>query len=158
MAREAKLQIECPHCKQTSTTKAGPGVAVCGACRAVVALAAHGGFSNDDARCMVCGSEDLYIRKAFPKSAGIAIVSLAAVVTIVFATLRDIPPWAVYAPLFFAALIDAVLYMTTGNAAGCYNCKTIHFGVAPGRSLEPYNLEHAEELRLGFKPGARAKG
>lgn len=107
--------------------------------------------------CAGCGSKDLYIRKAMPKAAGISVVVVAAIVTIVFFVTEMVPPWAIYSPLFVAAALDAILYMTTGDAAGCYHCKTLHYNFPGVEGLAPYNLERAEEMRLGWIPGSRAK-
>ncbi|MFN0205140.1 MAG: hypothetical protein ACKVS6_02355 [Planctomycetota bacterium] len=107
--------------------------------------------------CAGCGSADLYIRKAMPKALGISVVVAAAIITIIFFVTEMVPPWAIYAPLFVAAAVDAILYMTTGDAIGCYHCKTLHYNCRPKAELTSYDLERAEEMRLGWKPGSRAK-
>jgi hypothetical protein len=106
-------------------------------------------------RCASCGKQDLYIRKAFPKAAGIAVVVLAGAATVALASSSNVPPWAIYAPLFLAAAVDAVLYWITPNAVGCYRCRAVHRGVRPPEGLTPFDLERAEELRLGRKVGSR---
>lgn len=105
--------------------------------------------------CPVCGANDFYLRKAFPKAAGIGIVIVAALLTFVFIKYELAPSWAIYAPLFAAAILDAILYKLTPDAPGCYRCKTVFFGISAPPSLPAYDLEHAEEIRLGRKVGSR---
>jgi hypothetical protein len=108
------------------------------------------------ASCASCGSPDLYRRKAFPKAAGLALVAVAAAATLVLATIGRVPPWAIYVPLFLAAAVDSLLYVTTGDAIACYRCRAVHYGASPASPLEPFDLEHAEELRLGRRVGRQA--
>lgn len=97
--------------------------------------------------CAACGSPEIYKRKSFPKWAGIGVVALAAIATLVLAGVESVPRWAIYVPLFLAAAIDGVLFVTTPDAAGCYRCGTVHRGYRWARDLAPFDLEHAEALK-----------
>ena len=97
--------------------------------------------------CAACGGTDLYRKKSFPKALGIGVVAVAAAATIVLAMLQNVPPWAVYAPLFAAAAIDAVLFFVTPDAIGCYRCPAIHRGYPLGREVPPFDHAKAEQMR-----------
>jgi hypothetical protein len=160
MAELARLSLRCGACAATSRvefSRVAAGKAVCAACGEALRTAGTVARPDALAACAACGSSDLYIRKAFPRAAGIGVVVAAAALTLAFSHFELVPPWAIYAPLFAAAAIDALLYFTTGDAVGCYRCSAIHYHCTASVPLDPYDLERAEEMRLGWKPGARAK-
>lgn len=157
---KGNVRVQCGQCGRGlrfSLDLGAPRVAACAMCGAPSSLVsrfadAEGNLTN----CASCGRTDLYTRKAFPKGLGIAVVAGAAAATVFLASRANVPPWAIYAPLFLAAAADAVLYWRTPDAVGCYRCRAVHRGVKAAFDLAPFDLERAEELRLGRKVGSRA--
>ena len=97
------------------------------------------------ARCVVCPSDDLYLRKDFSQRLGVTIVALGIVVSTVFWYYR-MPFWT-YGVLFLTALIDLALYFTVGNLLQCYRCQTQYRDVPGLADFEAFNLETHERHR-----------
>ncbi|MBI3820907.1 MAG: hypothetical protein HY286_19620 [Planctomycetes bacterium] len=159
MSGFAKVQSSCPDCGAfVKWNTRAPGSLHCSNCNKDFGDAKMRETllsSEILTKCAACGSDEMYRRKSFPKPVGIGIVIVAGAATVALAQSRAVPPWAIYAPLFAAALVDAILYKTTPDAAGCYRCLSVFFGVAPDESLNAYDLERAEEIRLGRKVGSQ---
>jgi len=91
--------------------------------------------------CLSCAHPELYTQKDFPRSIGIAIVVIAAVLA----------PFTYYLSLGAAALIDAVLYWTAPEVVVCYVCRAEHRGY-PGQPRHPhFDREIEERLLYGTK-------
>ncbi len=97
------------------------------------------------ARCLVCPSTDLYIRKDFPQRLGVSLVIVGLVASSI--------AWANYmifwtfAILFATALVDVVLYVFVGNSLLCYRCGAQYRGVEEMESHGGFNLETHERYR-----------
>ncbi len=150
------VQLPCPACKRVATVPYEPWNVAPGTFQPLLAcecgnLAEGRPEAFDEQHrlraCAACGSEDLYVRKAFPKAAGITVVVLAGVTTLVLALTDAVPLWAVYAPLGVAALIDALLFITTGDAVACYRCPALHRACETSRPQGPFDHEKNEEFR-----------
>ncbi len=89
--------------------------------------------------CLACGHPELFSRRHFPRTAGIAIVVVAAVLA----------PFTAYLSLVAAAAIDALLYRFGPVELRCYVCDTAHRGFAPEPSHPRYDHEIGERLRFG---------
>lgn len=152
-----RIESPCKTCGEIVVWTAGAEAPRCAKCSQPIAAPPLKLTIGDLDHCKICGAGEFYIRKAFPKAVGIGIVVIAAAAAILLAKTEWVPPWAIYAPLFAAALIDAVLYKITADAAGCYYCKSIYYSFRAPENLQPFDLDRAEEIRLGWKPGSRAK-
>jgi len=124
---QAATEIACPHCQAKWPVPPG---------------AMAGGTL---AQCIVCPSTELFVRKDFSQSLGVAIVVAGVVVSSIFWYLR-MPLWT-YGVLFATALIDVVLYVTVGNLLQCYRCQAQYRGVPGLENHEPFDLETHEKHR-----------
>jgi hypothetical protein len=107
-------------------------------------------------RCVICPSTELFVRKDFSQSLGVAIVVVGFALSSVFWYYR-MPLWT-YGVLFATALIDVVLYLTVGDLLQCYRCHAQYRGVPGLESHGSFNLETHEKhrqqrLRLGQSHG-----
>ena len=141
------VTFACPACEQTSVAPLSAGVVTiacqhCGHELAVPTGAVAEGKIN---ACVVCPSQELYLRKNFPQQLGVAIVALAAIISSVFWFYRQ-PMWA-YATLFVAALIDLAVYFLVGNLLQCYRCQSQYREVPGLDDHEAFNLETHERHR-----------
>ena len=89
--------------------------------------------------CLVCGHRELYTQKDFPRSIGIAIVVVAALLA----------PFTYYLSLAAAALIDAFLYACARDVTLCYVCHSEHRGFATSPRHPGFDREIDERLRYG---------
>jgi hypothetical protein len=88
-----------------------------------------------------CGHPELYTQKDFPRSVGIAIVVVAAVLA----------PFTYYISLAAAALLDAVLYWMAPEVVVCYVCKAEHRGFSKKPRHPHFDREIEERLLYGKK-------
>lgn len=95
--------------------------------------------------CVVCPSEELFVRKNFPQRLGVAVVVIAAVVSSIFWYYRL--PIGAYVSLFIAALIDLVAYACVGNLLQCYRCQAQYRDVPGLEDHEGFDLETHEKYR-----------
>lgn len=164
----ANVTFRCPHCEATVRLAASQG----NRSGDTVGLPASDSKSSDSAssmtrslectacghrlnhqlpdngeikQCVVCSSDELFVRKDFPQRLGLLIVVLGfagSSVTYFFHHLY----WT-YAILFATALVDVVLYVWMGNVLECYRCHA-QFRDMPGlEDRDPFNLEVQERYR-----------
>jgi hypothetical protein len=95
--------------------------------------------------CALCGGTDLYKKKDFPHGLGLAILTVACLVS--FVTYGLYEKWLTWAILIGTALFDGLLYLAVGDAVVCYRCGAHYRGVAPGPGHKPFDLGIAERYR-----------
>jgi hypothetical protein len=147
------VTFRCPQCDGWHKAELPPpaGRLECPACRAHWAAPESAVASGRLQKCLVCPSEELFIRKDFPQQLGVAIVVVGAIVSSVFWAYRM--PLATYGVLFATALADVVLYFTVGNMLQCYRCQAQYRGVPGleehgGFDLETHEKHRQQRLRL----------
>jgi hypothetical protein len=95
--------------------------------------------------CLGCGAIELYTRKKFPKSLGVGIVVLAAILA----------PFTMYGPvpisLVVATLLDAILYVFADEEVVCYACKAEHRGFRKEPRHPRFDRTIEERLKFGDK-------
>ncbi len=101
------------------------------------ALTADGGLTA----CLACAHPELYTQKDFPRSLGIALVVVAAILA----------PFTYYVSLAVAALLDAILYVVAPNVVLCYTCHAEHRGFTPTPRHPSFDREIEERLLYGKK-------
>lgn len=89
--------------------------------------------------CVACAHPELYTQKNFPRSLGIAIVVIAAVLA----------PFTYYISLGVAALLDLLLYKLGPNVVVCYVCRAWHSGFDPDPRHPSFDREIEERLKFG---------
>jgi hypothetical protein len=140
------VTFRCPHCDHTARAEFGPQRPdiACPSCRASWPVAA--GLCTDQLRqCLICPSTELFIRKDFSQSLGVAIVVIGIVISSIFWAYH-MPIWT-YAVLFTTALIDVVLYLTVGNVLQCYRCQAQYRDVPGPENHGGFDLETHEKHR-----------
>jgi hypothetical protein len=137
----------CPRCQQTVRVEYSPGQAelLCPACHVGVRIPDDAVVGNEVARCLVCPSHDLFLRKDFPQRLGVAIVVLGFVGSSI-AWYYYLTMWT-FAILFATALIDVVLYLVVGNSLMCYRCHAEYRGFSGSDKHGYFELETHERYR-----------
>jgi len=141
------VTFRCPHCDSIGEADFGPPAIeiACPHCHTKWPIP-PGAIAGDDLqRCVVCPSTELFVRKDFSQSLGVAIVVVGGIVSSIFWFYR-MPLWT-YGVLFATALIDVVLYVTVGNLLQCYRCQAQYRGIPGLENREPFNLETHEKHR-----------
>jgi hypothetical protein len=153
------VTFRCPHCDQTERIdfSADSREIACPQCHTRLSIPDSATREGQLWRCLVCPSTELFIRKDFSQSLGVAIVVVGVVVSSVFWAYR-LPIWT-YAVLFATALIDVVLYVTVGNVLQCYRCQSQYRDVPGmenhgGFDLETHEKHRQQRIRLGQQADA----
>lgn len=89
--------------------------------------------------CLVCGHQELYTQKDFPRALGFVIVGVAAVLA----------PFTYYLSLVAAGLVDAVIYVLASDVVVCYVCHARHVRFAKEPRHPRFDREIDERLRYG---------
>lgn len=95
--------------------------------------------------CVICPSQELYVRKDFSQRLGIGLIVTGFVLSSI-AHFLHYGVWAIGILLGFAA-IDALLYYVTGNALHCYRCHCELRGLPGLDEHDPFDLEVHEKHR-----------
>lgn len=142
-----QVYYRCPHCDAPLDAELTPATQSlpCGACGKSLAAPAGSVTENAVTRCLVCPSEELYVRKDFSQRLGVTVVAIGIVVSSLFWYWR-MPNWT-FGVLFATALLDVVAYMLCGNALQCYRCGAVYRGLPNLEQFEPFDLETHEKHR-----------
>ena len=141
------VTFRCPHCDQIGRAELDNAATElsCPSCQATWPIPAGAITPTSVARCLVCPSTELFIRKDFSQKLGVAIVVLGFVISSVFWYYR-MPYWT-WGVLFATALIDVALYLVVGNVLHCYRCQAQYRGVPGLDNHQPFSLETHEKHR-----------
>jgi hypothetical protein len=141
------VTYRCRDCDRTTGAEfdAGSSLLRCAHCGSQTEVPAGAIGTDKLARCLVCPSTELFVRKDFSQSLGVTIVVVGFAVSTVFWYYRM--PWWTYGTLFATALIDVVLYLVVGNVLQCYRCQAQYRGVPGLEAYEPFDLETHEKHR-----------
>jgi len=153
------VTFRCPHCDNIGRVDfdATATEIACPNCPTKWPIPAGAVQEGNVAQCVVCPSTELFVRKDFSQSLGVAIVGAGVVVSSVFWYWR-MPMWT-YGVLFATALLDVVLYLTVGDLLQCYRCQAQYRGVPGLGNREPFDLETHEkhrQQRIRLEQSARA--
>jgi hypothetical protein len=96
-------------------------------------------------RCVVCPSEELYVRKDFSQRLGVGIVIVGIVLSTIAWYYHRI--YLTYGIFFGTALLDFVLWLVMGNVLQCYRCQAQYRGVAGLDQHGGFDLETHEKHR-----------
>jgi hypothetical protein len=141
------VAFRCPHCHEPSRAELAENARGlgCAHCEARWPIAEGAIRDGNVTRCLLCPSTELFVRKDFSQSLGLAIVIAGIVLSSVFWAYR-MPIWT-YAVLFATALLDVILYFTVDNLLECYRCRAQYRGIAGLDTHETFNLETHEKHR-----------
>lgn len=105
-------------------------------------------FDKPDAAlpvCLVCDNHELYKKKDFPHTLGMAILVVACVMS--FFTYGLYEKWLTWALLIGTALFDGLLYLWVGDAIVCYRCDSHYRGFQSSDCHKPFELTIGERYR-----------
>ncbi len=130
-----EVHYQCPRCQKPNRHALQPqgGTLRCLECGLEVAYRAEDVQQQSIRHCLLCPSDDLYVRKDFPQKLGLWIVVLGFAASCVTWYWRQVV--ATFAILFGTAALDLVLYLTFGDVLTCYRCRAEYRGV---RNLDQY--------------------
>ncbi len=141
------VTFDCTECGGKTRFQPSPETTqiACSQCGRSIALAVAPDAEGRVERCLLCGCNELYVRKDFPQRLGLTIIVLGFAVSCI--------PWyfgmwyTTYAVLFGTAVADAALYLLTGNLLQCYRCRAEYRKVAEIEGQQPFSLETHERYR-----------
>ncbi len=141
------VTFACPECDQTSRLDIEPATrqVVCASCQHAIPASLPADPAQPLSRCLICGCNELFIRKNFSQRLGLTIVVAAMVLSSIAWGLHW--RYTTYGILFAAALIDVILYFSVGNLLQCYRCRAEYRGLPELDQGEPFNLETHEKFR-----------
>lgn len=139
------VTYRCPHCDAVSAASIAESSSefVCPGCSAKFSAANY--RDGNVLQCLICPCRELYVRKDFSQTVGVAIVIIGMLISSIFWFYR-MPIWT-YATLFAFAAIDVVLYITVGNVLQCYQCQAQYRGLKLLEEHEGFDLEIHEKHR-----------
>jgi len=137
----------CPACQQTARSRfeADSTRLECPRCHQSIEIPSDAVTDERIARCLVCPSTDLFVRKDFPQRLGVGLVILGFVASSI--------AWAYYqvlltfAILFVTALVDLMLYVFMGQSLMCYRCGAQYRDVPEMESHGGFDLTTHERHR-----------
>lgn len=117
-----ELTFECPNCgmiDHVDSVETAPR-ALCRHCQTSRDLASDWVEGGAPARCPVCASAEMYVRKDFPQEVGLAVVlaGFAAGVVFWYYGMRA----SAYAALGASVLADMAIYRLMPDVLACYRC------------------------------------
>ena len=142
----------CPQCERTTRSEIEPesSLLACSCCQHQQAMATNS-LEVDSAanrstlnRCLICGNNELFIRKDFSQRLGLLIIFVGFTVSSIAWYKHWI--YTTYLILFGTALLDLVLYSLVGNLLQCYRCHSQSRGLAT-ENHQPFDLEVHERHR-----------
>ena len=141
------ITYSCPQCGTQNRTEFAdqPAVLRCSACQTGLETIPGAWADRVLHRCVVCPSQELFVRKDFSQRAGVTIVIVGFVLASV-AWAWYLPLWT-YGILFATALIDVVLFLITANLLQCYYCKAEYRDVPQSSGHGSFDLEVHERFR-----------
>ena len=142
-----RVHYACPNCDAPITLPLEESTRelVCAACGQSLPVPAGAIQREQVRRCVICPSEELYVRKDFPQRLGIAIVVLSVILSTITWYYRMI--YLTYGIFFATAAIDFVLWFAMGNLLQCYRCQTQYRELTGLEQHSGFDLETHEKHR-----------
>lgn len=105
--------------------------------------------------CLVCGCQDMYVRRSALQLTGFALIIVAAIVAMVLYGFYTQLMWAL-AALCAVLVIDAVILWNRRRALVCYRCGSRYFDVLIPPQRRAWESALAERYRGDADPASRA--
>ena len=125
-------QLSCRHCGHLQRLR--PSV-----------ISAPGKLNEGLSSCLICSSDELFIRKDFSQRLGLLII-ITGIVASSITWYFYLAYWS-YGILLASALIDLVLYHVVGNLLQCYHCHSEYRGYLVSSDQEGFDLVIHERHR-----------
>jgi hypothetical protein len=141
------VTFACPRCHETGAASFADNATLidCSQCHAVLPAPSDAWSNSELHRCLVCGSDDLFVRKDFPQRLGLAIVVIGFGLSCV--TWYFYWTYLTFAVLSATALADMGLFFLVGESLVCYRCHAEYRELASMTEHGPFNLETHEKYR-----------
>ena len=141
------LTFCCPKCDQSSRLEVSQEQTSldCPNCQSEIRFPAESWSSGQLHRCIVCPSQDLYVRKDFPQRVGVGLVAIGVIGSSIAWYYQHV--FLTFGILFATALIDVLLFFVVGNALMCYRCFAQYRGLEDMDTHSPFDLETHERYR-----------
>ncbi len=141
------ISYSCPKCEEFVRVEFDDETAElqCPACQHSVVVARDAVGDGHVIRCLVCPSDELYVRKNFPQRLGLTIVVIGFMASCIPWYYRNW--WGTFAILSATALLDLLLFFLMGSLLQCYRCHAQYRGVAGLENRDAFNLEIHEKYR-----------
>lgn len=144
-----QLTIICPDCESRLPVSAAdaPAAIQCGRCDRAIALTVTDAIRADTGvdRCPVCEGREVYLRKDFDPTLGLAVIITGALISAGFYWYgMDL---IAYGVLGGATLLDLFVYGRLKDLSVCYRCHT-EFRGGYRRTAVAFDLHTADELEL----------
>lgn len=150
------VTFRCPQCEQTVAANLDDDSSkvACPNCELATDSPAGALEEGRLARCLICPSKELFVRKNFPQRLGVTLVVLGFAISCITWYFKYVI--ATFAVLFATAGIDVLLYLFMGEVLECYRCHAQYTGVDGMEDHQAFDLEvherhRQEKLRLGAK-------
>lgn len=144
---EMNVTFSCSRCEKTSRCEVSDDARelACDHCGERVQIPLGSVTSGAVSRCIVCPSDELFVRKDFSQRVGVWIILLGFLLSsIAYAQRHAVIALSI---LGVTALIDAVLYWFTGNVLTCYRCHSEYRDVQQMETHPRFDLEVHEKYR-----------
>ena len=139
------VRFTCPACEQPGRLDAPlPAEWVCPNCDQVLHLK-PGVAEPTLTACAACGNVELYRKKDFPHSLGMAILVLSCLAST--ATYWWYQKWWTWGILIGSALFDCALYVLVRDVVVCYCCDAHYRGLPADPEHKPFELTTYERYR-----------
>jgi uncharacterized protein YbaR (Trm112 family) len=137
----------CPSCQQTvrSQFSAEAAQLACPRCSQPIEIPDEAVSERRIARCLVCPSTELFIRKDFPQRLGVTLVIVGFVASSI--AWYNYQVLLTFAILFVTALVDLVLYISMGESLMCYRCGAQYRGIPEMDTHGAFDLSTHERYR-----------
>ncbi len=139
------VTFRCVQCDQTSRAPIEGQPVVCRHCGATASRTGEVPADGRLERCLVCPSQELFVRKDFPQGLGLAIIGTGFVLSsIALAWHQSILSLAI---LIASAAVDGLLYLWMGTVLTCYRCHAEYRDVTNMDRHPTFRLEVHERYR-----------
>ena len=142
-----QITYRCPECGRDNRADEieQQDSLVCRSCGHGIAIPPQAIEGSSVRRCIVCPSQELFVRKDFPQKLGVGIV-VAGLAASCVAWCFAYHFWT-YGILFATAAIDAVLSLIFTDCLSCYRCGARYGGPGVTQRHQPFDLETHEKHR-----------
>ena len=137
----------CSHCEKTTRRELVDDTldVSCRYCSERVVISTGAVVDGKVSRCVVCPSDELFVRKDFSQRWGVGIILLGFVISFVALAMRR--HMVAFGILGMTAVIDAILYCYTGNVLTCYRCHSEYRDLQTMELHPRFDLEVHERFR-----------
>lgn len=142
-----KIVYHCPACQKTVRAELGEDTRelACPYCPQRIEVPAGAVASGRLDHCLVCPSDDLFLRKDFPQRLGVGLVIFGFAASSIAWYYHEV--FWTFAILFLTTFVDLALYIVMGESLTCYRCHAQYRGFENMELHGGFDLETHERYR-----------